>query len=204
MPSHVMDFILASGRRDIEKIHNFYWMRATKSFNLVIDQASYSITTSPSGGLNLPNFKDIRVLFEKDPAFSRWTEVEIKDFNQAEPLYPTDDTDEPEAAVIDNNTLFVFPPKPDKAYNMRLYHWEWTTNPAANTGTDDITDRWPELLIYSATAAGLQYLTHNQEISVPWQQLAQQELVRVKRYSDDRISAERIDLTPKPGPWTYS
>ena len=204
LPTHTLDFILGSGRREIEKSHNFYWMRASKTFNLVIDQASYSITTSASGGLNLPNFKDVRVLFEKDPSFSRWSEVLINDFNQVHPLYPTDDVGEPEAAVIDNETLYVFPPLPDKAYNMNLYHWEWTENPDGNTESDEVTERWPELLIYAATAFGLQYLTHNLEIALPWQQLMQNELVKAKRYSDDRMTAERIDLTPKRGPFVYS
>jgi hypothetical protein len=199
LPTHLCKFFLDSGRRDIEKSHNFYWMRTVKNFNTVAAQGSYSITTGTTNGLNIPDFKDLRILFEKSSESVAWSPVETKEFEEAWQIYATDEEGEPEVAVFDNETLYLFPPVPDAAYNVRLYYWQWTANPTSNQDTDEVLTRWPELLLYSASAFGTQWLTKNPQLVQPFQAMFEREAVKVKRYSDDRLFDDQIDLTPRRG-----
>jgi hypothetical protein len=203
LPTHLCQFFLDSGRRDIEKSHNFYWMRTVKTWNLTIDQGDYSISTSTSNGLNIPAFKDIRILFQKESTDVAWNPVEIKDLDECLQIYSTDSEGAPEAAVIDNDTLSLFPVDPDQAYNMKLLYWQWTSNPTSNQDTDELLTRWPELLLYAASAFGMQWLTKNPQLVLPFQQMFERESVKVKRYSDDRLMDERVDLTPRRGPTDF-
>src|SRR3990167_419935 len=102
MQGHVMDFALASARREIEKTANFYWMRSSKTWTCVVNQQNYSITTSTSSGLNLPNFKDVLVLFSSVPSSNQWREVIPSDLFRLEEQYQTNAPGQPRFFVIDN------------------------------------------------------------------------------------------------------
>ena len=203
LPDHVMTFFMDGGRREVEKRHNLYWMRNKLDFSLVVDQVSYSITSSGSGGLNLPNFKDVRIMLTKLSTFTSYSypPVEFFDFEKTDTLYATDDTGETEMAVIDNETLFVFPPKPDKTYDVRFYYWEWIGNPSGNTLDDELLKRFPEVLLYAATYFGVLSLTKDNTLAAPWLNMMNEEMVKLKRYSDDRAKDENLIMEVKTGPF---
>src|SRR3990170_4139729 len=121
-PTRMLDLSLSQGRQQIEVQGNFWWMKSEKDFNLVVDQAEYSITTLSDGsGLNLPKFKDARALVWKKPTDTRYGIVDLGkiDKEDLDLTWDTDDEGNPEQSVIDNTTLIIYPPKPQVAYNMR-------------------------------------------------------------------------------------
>lgn len=188
---HMLTYFLDMGRRELEKRFNFWFMRRTKDVTLIVDQQEYSITTAASGGFDIPDFKDVRTIWTRDPdpTFQRqftFPPVKLVDFDEALSIFAIDDTGEPEQAVVDNNSLFVFPPNPDRAYITRFFHWVWTNNPTSDSGSDDLTTRFPEALIYAATMAGVRLTTKNEELARPWQQLMEAELRRIEQYEKDR------------------
>jgi len=201
IPPHQMKYFMDSARRLIEKEQHWYWMEAQDTWSTVVGQAEYAITVTAGGGLNLPAYKDVKTLYEKTTTSSLWTEVEITDFQQARPQWSVDDTGEPEKAVFQNLSIFLFPPLPDAIYDMMMDYWQWTDNPASNNLTDELCTRFPELLIYAATMFGTKFLTKNPEEYGPWQTQFAEELKRVARFDNDRHGAERINFTPRRGPF---
>ena len=116
----ILTHCLSLGWQMIEGHANFWWMRNTKDFNLILDTASYNITTSATGDLALPNFKDARALIWKDPTAVRYDPVLLGkvDRDELDLWYDTDDEGHPEHAIIENVTLLIYPPKPQILYNM--------------------------------------------------------------------------------------
>src|SRR5437899_1145735 len=68
---------LDKGLRSIEQASNFYWMRGIKNWNTIVGQQSYDILSATAGGLNIPTFKDIRILITQDGTLPQpdWDEV---------------------------------------------------------------------------------------------------------------------------------
>mgnify|MGYP001161866119 CR=1 FL=1 len=156
-PTGQLDQALAEGRRIIEHHGNFWWMRDRKDFSLAVDQGSYSILTSTTNGLNLPNFKDaIAFSFTNTVAGVAYELIPLGTMNreEAEVEYDSGQDGSPELVIIDNDTLYIFPEDPQLAYPCRLYYWTYTENPQLNTATDVITKRFPMALAYAAIAWG--------------------------------------------------
>ena len=143
---------LTQGRRRVERHANFWWMTGIKSFNLVVDQATYSITTSGSGGLNLPNFKDHRSLLLSEDSGVTFTPVPVGEIDRTEldSYYMTTQPGVPEQGAIEDTTLVIFPPKPQLTYPMKLYYYQWTDNPTDNNTDDDLLKFFPMALVYSS------------------------------------------------------
>lgn len=199
------------GRREIEKTGNYWWMKAIKNWNTIVDQQEYLITGSASGGLNIPNWKDERIMLTQDSTLSNpgWDEVYgPKDVEDIELIYATADQGQPEVYTVDGNnddtaSLKVYPPKPNKTYNMRFYYYQWTSNPATATGTDALLTRFPESLIYMATSVAMVELTKDPMMGAYWKQLFNNpqdgELRKIKRYNMARDWDSRIELYPRSG-----
>jgi len=203
----MLDLALGSARREIEKHAEggYYWMRATKSFSTVAAQQDYSITTSASGGLDLADFKDARALKVKTTTDTVWSDVSVGEVTQeeAESMFATDETTMPLVAVIDNVTLKLFP-VPDVVYDMKLWHWEWTDNPTTNTGatgTDELTERFPEALIFGALVWGSEQFEHNSQDADRWAQKFHEQRALIHRHSLERERQDRLIFTPMSGPY---
>ena len=157
-PTKMLSLSLQYGRQQIEAAGNFWWMKSEKDFNLVVNQATYSITTldTNSSGLNLPKFKDARALIYKKSTDVRYGQVTLgkSDKEELDLFYDTDDAGPPEEAIINDTSLIIYPPEPDLAYNMRLYFYQWTENPSSNLGEDDLTKFFPMALVYSSLVWG--------------------------------------------------
>src|SRR3990167_8054246 len=194
---HVLNFGLEYARREIEKTANFYWMRSSKTFSCVVDQTTYSITTATSNGLNLPNFKDVHALFSSITGSNQWSEVLPGDVFLLEKAYTTDGPGQPRFYVVDNTTLRLYPPKPDQTYPMKLWHFEWTSNPTVNTDTDELTDRWPEALIYAGCVWGLIAVRKDETTAQYYDALLRQEVRKIISVEQSRTWNWRYP--PLPG-----
>jgi hypothetical protein len=208
---HFLTWALDMGRREIEKEGNFWWMKSTKSWNTIINQQDYLITGSAGGGLNLPNWKDERILLTSDSSITNpgWDEVYgPKDVEDIQLIYNDADQGQPEVYSVDGNNddtaiMRLYPALPDKVYAMQFYHYQWTSNPVTATGTDALLTRFPEALIYMATSVAMVELTKDPGMGAYWKSLFNNpqdgELRKIKRYNISRDTDSRFELYPRKG-----
>lgn len=226
MAQHLLDYAMEQGLRRIEKAGNYYWMRAVKTWSAVVDQQGYFITTSTTGGLNIPNYKDTRILLVSDQTLTNpdWDEVfgpidmeeaglAFSDTSTGMPLiYSTDDDTVTSDLANPTGTtppkILLYPPKPDKTYSMRLHYYQWTSLPTDVTSDDhEICLRWPEALIYAATAVGIETVLKDPQLASYWwmkfdnpaNRADPGELTKIKRYNIERSMDSRIELRPLAG-----
>lgn len=198
-PTFMLDQALAAARRDIEKQGNYYWMRSSGTFNTSASTATYAIT---SGTINKPNFKDLRALHIKESSSTFWTPVDIGNMplEEAKLAFATDDEDMPTLGVVDNATLYLFP-IPDDTYNCTIYHFEWTSN-QSNLETDELSNRFPDALIYGALAWGCDQFTQAHGEADRWRALYALELQKIHKHDFEREQPTQVDLMPMRGPFT--
>lgn len=206
-PTAMLDLALAGGRRQVEQTGNYYWMHNKKTFNLVATQQDYSITTSASNGLNLPDFKDIRRLFWKKSTDNQWDEVSLSQYTteDANLRFKTDasDTNSPQTATISNTTLTIWPvPDAVATYNMLLFYYNWTDNPVANTGSDELTTRFPEALIYGALSWAFEIELKDTEGADRWHQKLSEQIVKIRRYAFEREWLDEVVVPFATGPYS--
>ena len=200
---------LTEGRHQLETHANFWWMKKEKDFSLVVDQASYSITTSTNDGLNLPKFKDARgLIWKEDASATRYDPVAVgkQEKQDLDVLYGTDDQGPPEAVAIDDTTLHIYPPKPQSTYVMRLYHYEWTDNPA-NPDDDDLLKYFGMALVYASLAWGFEMVLKDLQGAAYWKILLGGNpfgrggmLAQMKKENFKRGQQDQMDFTPRGGP----
>jgi len=200
----ILNYIIESGRRMVEKENNWYWMRKLITHTLTIDDGEY--TVAAAGDIAEANFKQSRIMLAKDPNLTHWSEVFAGDQNQIDLIYATDSTGFPERYVLDDAsdgtlTLRFFPVDPDKAYNIRWYVYVWTSNPASDTDTDELITRWPEVLVNASIAQGYRIINKSEELAQPWQIMMQTEMVKLKRFDWFRMESEGNNQPPRRGPY---
>jgi hypothetical protein len=204
-PTIQLDHALTQGRRKIETHANYWWMQDEVDFSLTIDQQEYPVY---SGAINLPNFKDLRALSWREAAGVSYSPVWFGDTTKEEldVLYDTDDEGSPEIAVIENSTIYLYPPNPDKAYSMRMYFYQWTDNPA-QTADDDLLNFFPMALVYSALAWGYELELKDMQGAAYWNNLLGGtpfgrggELAKLKKENFKRGWRDQLTLTPRTGP----
>jgi len=181
----MVNFLLASGRREIEKRVNAYWMTVTTDFQLNVNQASYTISAAP---IIRPAFKDIFfVSWREFGTNAKWNDVPHRAFQLLNNQFSPTEVGEPKACAVDNLSL-VFFPLPLLAYEIRLHAFEWTANPTDNVATpNELMDRFPEALLYAATMTGSLLLTKDQAMAKPWADLFTGEIAAVQAYTNQRI-----------------
>lgn len=184
------NFLLNSGRREVEKRVNAYWMTQTTNFQLTPGVNEYTITSGTP--INRPNFKEIFFLSYREFGTSKWNHLPHRAYQLLNNQYDPADAGPPKEAAIDNITLFIFP-NPDKDYQIRMHAFEWQDNPADNVSAgDDLMDRFPEALLYGATMVGTQLLTKDQTLAKPWSDLLQTQIPAIQAYSDARIKRPNV------------
>ena len=209
-----LTYCIERGLREIEKSGNWYWMEAIKTWSLTVNQGEYSIYTSTTNGLLLPNWKDSRILLVQDATLTHpfWDEVEgPKTAEDYVPRYATDDTGMPKFFYVDESTtdatLNLLPPDPDKTYSMKWYIYNWTTLPTDVTAeTHEVLKRWPEALIYLAVEQGMILKTKDLQSGAFWRSLyknpnrqTDDEYKKIQRYHNERAHATKIVLAPRQG-----
>lgn len=207
-PTVMLDFALAEGRRIVESHANFWWMRDEKDFSLTIGTGSYGITTSGTGNLNLPNFKDARAFHWAQPSGVRFEPTELGTITkeEADLLYDSDDEGNPELVLVENDDLIIYPANPDKAYDCRFYIFNWTDNPADNLSTDALISHFPMALAYAALVWGYEQQLKDFNGASYWRVLLQGppgrlggEIAKLKRANFKRDTQEKISLVPLLG-----
>ena len=208
-PTGQLDQAIDEGRRIIEHHGNFWWMRTIKSFSLVVDQGSYSITTAASSGLNLPKFKDaIAFSYTNSLTGVNYQQVPLGviEREEADSLYNIGQDGTPELVLVDNETLLIYPEDPQLAYPCRLYYWTYTDNPDLNSESDVITLRFPMALAYAAIAWGYEMLLKDfQGASYFRSLLGGQpfghggELAKLKKENFKRGWQDMMTITPRMG-----
>ena len=121
-------------------------------------------------------------------------------------MYDEDDQGNPEFALIDNTTLKLYPPLPDFAYDLRLYFYQWTDNPTANTDTDDLLKNYGMALCYGAIIWGFEMQLKDLQGASYWRNLLGGtpfghggEIAKLKRENFKRDWKDRVMLTPHLG-----
>lgn len=215
----VINWCVERGLRELEKSENWYWEEATKAFSLIIGQQDYSIYTSASGGLNIPNYKDSRILFVSDQTQQNpsWEEVwgpetieEVKlafaDTDEGMPCVWTQKETGGGVAIAVDSTMQIWPPNPDKTYSMELHYFQWTSLPTdVTTDTHEVLLRWPEALIYLATEQAMIVATKDLAAGAFWHSLYRNpdprkkdgEYYKLLRYNAGRQHATRMELRPR-------
>ena len=199
--TNMLTLALDEGRRIIENEGNWWWMKDINNFTLTIDQQEYDIETG--GDIVEPDFKDLRWLsYRQSSASVQWEPIEVGSIGKEEldMMYQTDDEGPPEAAALENKTLFIYPPKPQVAYPMRLYFYQWTSNPTSNTSTDDLISRYPMALAYAALIWGYEIELKDMQGAQYWRALLAAEIKKIKRENLKRENMDKISLTPRAGP----
>ena len=199
----MVDAALAHARREIEKLQNFWWMEATHLVSTLDDTRSYNITTAASGtigGFSLADWKDFRKLYWRRDGETQWKELTYggAKLEDADLRYATDDSGPPEHAVLDGTLLHIFP-TPDEIYPLKLYTYDWTTNPASNLSTDELLQHFPELLW-----TGALYWAYMVELKDPqgastWQTIYQNEVKQIRRHGVKRDWRDTMHLIPRSG-----
>lgn len=215
-PTVMLDHALTQGRRTIEAHANFWWMQGETDFALSIDRQTYPLESGP---ILLPDYKDINALSWREPLFPQgtppvtgpgksWEPVWVGDMPKEEldVLYDTDDSGSPDIAIIENNTMYVYPPLPNKAYLMRMYRYVWTNNPA-QTEEDDLLKYFPMALIYSALSWGYEMQLKDMQGAAYWKGLLGGqpfgrggELAKLKKENFKRGWRNNLMLVPRGGP----
>lgn len=206
LPTSILNIALTEGRKLIEKEGNFWWMRTIADFVAVVDQQEYVI--GDADDIDISNFKDARALHQKRSEDVRWEPVElgIVDEEQLNLMYDEDDDGEPEYAIIDNVTLKLFPPLPDVAYDLRLYAYQWTDNPTANTSTDDLLKNFGMAVVYGALIWGFEIELKDIQGAAYWRNLLGGtpfghggEIAKIKRENFKRDWKDQVVLIPHRG-----
>lgn len=201
IPPAQMNFIMGAARRMIEKRENHYWMVGDADglgFNLSSGDPDYTISASP---ISLTDFKDIEALFFKATTETVWTPLESREGKEMNLQYATDDEGPPEFYSEELGILTIYP-TPDAIYNMLLRYWKWTSNPSADTSTDELLTRWPEVLIWAASSYGLKVLNKSPEMATPFDALYEDEMQKLHRYNTERPTDSNLIIQPKRGPYS--
>lgn len=209
LPTSILDQALTEGRKLVEQEGNFWWMRATTDFNLVSSPAQQDYTIESGGDIDIDNFKDARALLQKLPTETRWEPVELGTIDQDELdiLYDEDDQGEPEVAVIDNDTLKVYPPVPLYDYDMRIFTYNWTDNPTDNSQTDALLKNFGMSVAFGALIWGFEIELKDIQGAAYWRNLLGGTpyghggvIARLKRENLKREWRDKIIMTPRKGP----
>jgi hypothetical protein len=199
----MLEQALAKGRRMVEQEGNFWWMHDEHDFDLVIDQGSYSITTTSSNGLGLSNYKALEFLsWREDGSTGAYNLLSTGEAEKAvlDTLYDTDDEGEPEDAAIQGTTLYIYPENPDDEYEMRMYYYQWTSNPTLNSDTDSLLTQFPDALIHAAKIVGYEDILKDFEGAKYWRHQLNEQIVLIKRENMERIWQATLTFEPRTGP----
>ena len=145
----------------------------------------------------------------REPSGVSWEPIAFGDNTKEEldVLYDTNDSGSPEIAVLENKTIHLYPPDPDKAYPVRLYRYVWTDNPAQTETADDLLNFFPMALVYAALAWGYELELKDLQGAGYWKGLLggtpfgrSGELAKMKKENFKRGWRDQITLVPRRGP----
>ena len=167
----------------------------------------YNITAAAStgyGGFSITGWKDFRKIYWKETADKRWKELDYggAKLEDADRVYNIDDTGSPELAVLDvrdgDEKLFIFP-TPDDAFDLKLYTFDWTSNPASNLLEDELLKRFPEALYTGAIKWAYLVVLKDPSGAAPWLQQWTDEIKKIRSHAFRREWRDTMRLIPRSG-----
>ena len=214
-PTASLDMALDQGRREIEEEANFWWMRDIKIIALSPTVNRVSITGNGVNDWNVPDFKDIRAAAFKRTGDVEWSPVQVgtTPINEAQIHFATNDKGPPEVLYVDNEDAVFFPPLLDQSdYQLLTFYYQWTANPAGNTGTDALISRFPKCLIYASLMWGYEMVLKDIQAASYWRTLLlgdppnrkRGELQKLKAINFMREQQDQIQLAAMSGPYQRS
>jgi len=211
-PTELLKQAMAGGRREVEKLVDTWWMKETYTKATVPTQQVYSLTTLTNNGWGMTRFKDIRAMFYKESTDTSWDPILVGQENREtlELQYDTDEDGDPESAIIEGDKAIIFP-IPDKAFDLRIFIYQWTSNPTGNNESDDLTDQFPEALIYGSLIWAYEIKLKSAEGAAYWRTQLEGPLMRggsrrggeiskIKALNLKRGMQNKWDFTPHTGP----
>lgn len=203
LPTTMLDLCLENARLDIEKFQNFWWMQDDLDWIAVIDQSSYPLTVDTDNGLEITNFKDVRALKYKRTADVDWQPVIVGATTKEDldGMYDEDEEGDPEQACIEGDNLILYP-IPDEEFDMRIYYWQYTTNPS-NLESDELTAHFPMALVYSAYKWIHEVYLKDPQGATYWRGLLEArggEYFKMRRENFKRGWKDKVNLEPRKGP----
>lgn len=212
----VLDWCLGRALRQIEQRDDFYWMQASKLFEVVEGQQAYSIRDD----IFADDYKSANLVLVSDRTADdpSWHEVSGPEsiattkanFSEADEGCPAFWTLREEG---DDPTILFWPPVPDQPYRGELHYYAWTALPTSATSDEhEVLRRWPEALIYLATAQGVLVATKDMEASMFWEmqfinpanQTVSTEYKKIKLYQEQRHTAKRFRNPTSSGATTLA
>jgi len=211
----MFDWCLQRGLREIEKRGNFYWMEASKLFELDNDRETqiYSI----GDDLNISDYKDAQepgiLVSDRTATAPEWNEVVGPEQEvQVKGNFTETDSGQPAFWSLreenDDPSIVLWPPALDRDYRAQLFYYKWTTLPTdVNSTAHEVLRRWPEALIYMATEQGVLLTTKDAEQSQFWQlqfiNPANPSMVteyqKIKLYQEQRKQRKGTSTSPTSG-----
>lgn len=178
------------------------------SITTTTDKLPQKILVEP---VAIPGFKDVRAANVKKRTDSEWSFCQIGGVTkeEADLHFSLNDPGQTELIVVDNMSLFVYPPFPDQDYVVYLYYWAWTSNPKGNLETDELISRFPDALIFSALAWAYDLELKDQQGAGYWRTLLGGkpgeigiggEVAKIRRHNFQRMQQDNLSLTPMTGP----
>jgi hypothetical protein len=163
--------------------------------------------------IDVPGFKDVRMMIIKLPSDLEWSPLDTGGVTkeEADLHYALNETGMPELALIDNYTIFMYPPFPDQDYCVRIYYYKWTENPLSNLATDDLIGHFPYALIYAALTWAYELELKDMEGAGYWRTLLGGkpgeigyggELAKISRHNLKRMRQDKMSITPMYGPYS--
>lgn len=155
---------VAQALLEIQRRDNHYFMEEIAVRDLVIDKQDYDFPA------DMKDLKNIYLL-DSDGTWSRDPLTQLS-FEEARVIYQVDDDGEPEAYTIFRDAFFVWPPKPDDAtQDLHLEYYKFLTV-ITGTQSNEITNRWQDLVEAWATWRFYKTLPNADEEAVRWEGLA--------------------------------
>lgn len=196
-------YCVERGLRAIETHANFYWMERSKYFEVNEGQQVYSIASD----LYIDDYKDTEMILVSDRTADdpEWHEVvgpetiattkgNFAEGDEGQPAFwSLNEEDE-------DPSFYLWPPLPDQPYRGFWAGWCWTTLPESTTSeAHEVLRRWPDALIYMATAEGVAITTKDLEAKSFWErqfinpvdQTVLTEYKKIKLYQEQRRSPKR-------------
>jgi hypothetical protein len=206
-----LDWAIVRGLREIEQRDTFYWMEAHKQFHILDGQQTYPISRATDGGLDLSDYRSPNFLLVSDRTADdpSWIQVDGPEIEgQAQVNFAEGSEGTPSffsvREVDDDPMIVVWPPLPDQDYLAQWHYYRWTTLPTATTSDEhEVLRRWPEALIYTATAQAILVKTKDPELASFWNglfynpnPLIQCEYKRIKLFEKQRKQGKRSSNNP--------
>lgn len=166
---------------DVCKAHNFYFMQDTNPDVFTVDgDQSYLLTDFSS------NYKEIvsLVLIDgtKKTRLTKWGEGEVDS-----KYSKTDTKGKPTYYWTWENEVWLYP-IPDAVYTLQMKSYNLLSDLSADTDENEITKRFPDVLVSGACAEGARWL---QEDTSEWEQKFQNGLADMVRENNKRANQDR-------------